>query len=286
METKIVRITASMARTMLESNTINRPLRRSVVEGYLSAYKRGEHRLTHQGIAFADTGELLDGQHRLTAIAEMPASFAAQIMVTTGLPKASFDAIDQGLKRSHGDVLRIPFGLAAVARFMAAIVETSRSSITSQLLVPYVSGVESAYDRLTGFCPKHTKVWSSAAVRTAAILRMMNGGDGDYICLNYFALNHAEFDSMSPITQSLYRQHVNGKAGAHGYDLFYRCFKAFDYRSQQMEKLQVNNTSDVLGVARAIIQTRVLGQKNAASTGPAANKLNGAKSSKSAAVPA
>lgn len=264
-----------MAAEWLESNTINRPLRRSVVEGLVLAYQRGEHRLTHQGIAFADSGELLDGQHRLTAIAKMHADFSVEMMVTTGLPKDAFDSIDQGLKRSHGDVLRISQGLAAVARFMATAVETSRTGITSQSLVPYVHGVEHEFTQLMNFCSKATKTWSSAAVRSAAILRMLSGGDRDYICINYYALNHMEFDSMSPAVQSLYRQQVSGKAGTQGYDLFCRAMKAFDLRAATVTRLQIDSTSAAIQQARAIIQTRVLGQKNAASAMPAAKKLNG-----------
>lgn len=263
MEFKVVRITPKMARTWLEANTINRPLRASVVDGYVRAYERGEHRLTHQGIAFADSGELLDGQHRLTAIAQMPDHFSLEMMVTRGLSKAAFDVIDQGLKRSHGDALNIPAGLASVARYLATIVETSRSGITSQYLVPFVHGVEAPYAKLTSFCSKSTKTWSSAAIRSAAILRMLNGGDHDYICISYYALNHAEFGSMSPAVQSLYRQVVKTAVSPRGFDLFGRAFKAFDFRKQNVERLQINDTSSVAVAARAIIQTKVLGMKKA-----------------------
>lgn len=284
MQTNTVTITPAMAVQWLETNTVNRPLRRSVVEGLVLAYQRGEHRLTHQGIAFAESGELLDGQHRLTAISKMPADFSIQILVSTGLPKDAFDSIDQGLKRSHGDVLRISQGLASVARFMATTVETNRAGITSQSLVPYVRGVETEYSHLVNFCSKHTKTWSSAAVRSAAILRMLNGGDSDYICINYYALNHMEFDSMSPAVQSLYRQQVSGKAGTHGYDIFCRAMKAFDFRSASITRLQIDSSAATIQAARAIIQTRVLGQKNAASAMPAAKKLNSSNSKAGAKV--
>lgn len=261
METKIVKVTPALAKRWLESNTINRPLRRSVVDGHIQAYMRGEHRLTHQGIAFAETGELLDGQHRLTAISEMPSTFSVDIMVTAGMPREAFDAIDQGLKRSHGDVLRIPAGLAANARYIATIYETSRVGITSQYLVPFVNGIEVDYDKLVGFCPKRTKTWSSAAIQAAAILRMMSGGDRDYISVTYYALNHMEFDSMPPIAQALFRQHTKGLVSSSGYDLFCRAFKAFDAKSQSLHTIQISDTSNIITKAREIIETRVLGRK-------------------------
>ena len=266
-QTRIAKVTPVIARGWLEQNTINRPLRRSVVESYIAAYMRGEHRLTHQGVAFADTGELLDGQHRLTAISEMPDNWSAEMMVTTGLPASSFDAIDQGLKRSHSDVLKIPSGQAAVARYLATIYETSRVGITSQFLVPFVEGVDVAYGRLVGFCPKSTKTWSSAGVRSAAILQMMNGGDKDYISMTYYALNHMDFDSMPPVAKALFRQYTKGLVSAHGYDLFCRAYKAFDLRNASLNTIQISDTSTIVGKAREIISVKVLGTKKAPTGG-------------------
>lgn len=260
METAVINVTPEIAAEWLNANTINRPLRRTVVDGYKAALARGEYRLTHQGIAFAVTGELIDGQHRLTAISEMPANFTLPIMVTRGLPLEANKGIDQGLKRSHSDVLEVPPGLAAVARYMATICETTRSGITSQFLIPFINGSRDAYNELVSFCPKHTRTWSSAAVRCAAILQMLNKGDTDYIKVTYYALNHAEFDSMSPAAQALYRQHVSGKTNSHGYDMFCRSLKAFDTHSQSMNKLQINDPSGVLQLTRDIVTLRVLGK--------------------------
>lgn len=267
METKIIRVTPGIAHNWLESNTINRPLRKSVVESYVAAYMRGEHRLTHQGIAFAESGELLDGQHRLTAISQMPSTFSAELMVTRGMPAASFEAIDQGLKRSHGDVLRVPQDQAAVARYLATIHETSRIGITSQFLIPFVEGIETPYMQIKGFCPKSTKTWSSAGIRSAAILQMLNGGDRDYICMSYYSLNHMDFDSMPPIVQALFRQQTKGLVLARGYDLFCRAFKAFDSRNQALNTIQISDTSNIVTKAREIIHSKMLGVKKAPASG-------------------
>jgi hypothetical protein len=248
-----------MALGWLERNTINRPLRRTVVEGYKAAYMRGEHRLTHQGIAFSRSGELLDGQHRLTAISEMPSNFAAEMMVTTDVAPEAFDAIDQGLKRTHSDVLRIPSGHAAVARYMAVLADTtSRAGITSQSLVPFVEGSVTPYMQLTGFCPKCTKVWSGAAVRSAAILQLLAGRDHDYICLTYWSLNHMDFDSMSDVAQTLFKQQTKGSV-AGGYDMFCRAFKVFDQRNSSLDKIQITDPATIISKAREIIHTKVLG---------------------------
>jgi len=271
-KTEIIRINPAIASAWLEKNTINRPLRRTVVEGYKSALERGEHRLTHQGIAFAESGELLDGQHRLTAISEMPSKFSLEMMVTRGLSSDAFKAIDLGLKRSHSDVLRIPMGLAACARFMATIHNTSKVGITPQSLIPIVEGIAPAYDVLVGFDPKHTKTWSGASVRSAALLQMMRGVAHDYVCMTYYSLNHMDFDSMPPIGKALFRQQTKGVVNGHGFDMFCRAYKAFDSRNANLATIQISDPSSIIGAAREVIQDYVLGGKKAPTSG--AKKVN------------
>lgn len=264
MESKVVRVTPVVAREWLKRNTTNRPLRQTVVEGLQLAFQRGEYQLTHQGVAFDRAGVLVDGQHRLTAIASMPESFAVEMMVTRGLEQDAFNKIDIGLKRTPSDLLHVPQGHAACARFMATLIETARAGITPQLLVPYVHGIADAYGRLIEYAPTITKTWSSAAIRSAAILRMMGGGDNDYVLLSYHALNHAEFDSMSPVVQALYRQHGRGMIRPGGLDIFSRAYRAFDAKRQMTATIQISDQSNIIEEAREVISSTVLGQKKAA----------------------
>lgn len=279
-EVKASLITPQMAAKWLEANTENRPLRRATVEGLKAAFARGEYVMTHQGIAFDTSGRLIDGQHRLTAIAEMPDTFRVSMMVARNVDPKAFGVVDIGVKRTPSDVLRVPQGLAAVARFLATVVETRRNTITPTLLVPYVSGVAHAYDDLTGYTPTITKTWASSMVKAAAILRMLSGGDRDYILLSYHALNHAEFDAMSRVVQALYRQHVSGKVRG-SMDLFARCYRAFDIGRARLDTIQISDHSVVIAEARDVIQRCVLGQKMAG-TKPA-ERVNSRKSTKAAA---
>jgi hypothetical protein len=259
-ETTLINVTPAIAAEWLQSNTINRPLRRTGVMAWKGIFVRREYRLNHQGIAFSTTGELLDGQHRLTAMTEMPPGFSVPMMVTRGLPPDAGKGMDQGIKRTHSDVLSIPPGLAGVARYLAVIHDTSRASITSQYLIPFVSGIKPAYDDLLSFCAKSCKTWSSTPVRGAAILHLLNRGDADYIKVTYYALNHAEFDSMSPIAQTLFRQHIDGKAQVKGFDMFSRAMKVFDSNQQHLRTLLIKDTASTLEIARDLINQRVLGK--------------------------
>lgn len=282
MESKIIRITPAMATSWLAKNTINRRIRSGAVDGFVASFKRGEYQCTHQGIAFADSGELIDGQHRLTAISMMPESFGVEMMVTRGLSVDAFRVIDKGAKRTHSDALGISTGHAAVARFLYALNDTMRGQITTDALIPFVNATEAPYIRLNSFCPKTSKTWSSAAIRSAAILKMLNGEDVDYIVISYHALNHDDFDSMSPVVQALYRQQVRGLVN-NSQDLFCRAWKAFDSTAQRLGTIQISDSANTLQKARQIIGAEILGQKKASSravTRIEAKKVNSANSTR------
>jgi hypothetical protein len=105
MNTEIRVITPDDARLILEKNTRNRPISPVQVAMFEAQLQRGEMQLTHQGIAISDSNVLLDGQHRLVAIANT--GIAAQLMVTTGLPDSVFAVLDTGYKRSARNILSI-----------------------------------------------------------------------------------------------------------------------------------------------------------------------------------
>lgn len=97
-----VLVTPELAGKILDLNTTNRPIRRPEVELWRNVIERGEFRYTHQGVAIDDTGVLQDGQHRLTAVHE--AGIPVEMQISVGMPKENFNAIDNGLRRTFGDI--------------------------------------------------------------------------------------------------------------------------------------------------------------------------------------
>lgn len=168
-------------------------------------------------------------------------------------------------------------GQAAVARLLAVIYNTARTGLTSQYLIPFVEGTRVAYSQLIDFCPKHQKLWSSAPIRAAAILRILMGGDKDYICLAYYSLVHMDFETMSPVIQTLFKQMTAQSGKASQVDLFCRAYKAFDVRNAGMTAIVVSDTARITTQARDVISHRVLGMKKAPDiTG--AKKVSGSNS--------
>lgn len=105
MQTKTLLVTPAMARDMLIKNPNNRALRRSNVRYLAEELKSGRWKLTHQGVAVARDGTLLDGQHRLSAIVE--ANTSALINVSFDCDPEIFSVIDTGSTRTTADVLHI-----------------------------------------------------------------------------------------------------------------------------------------------------------------------------------
>lgn len=97
--TEKVLVTPEIAKRWLSQNTdSNRNVSNTTVEAYAREMAAGRWTLTHQGLAFNTTGELVDGQHRLHAIIASGASVV--MMVTTGLRVEYNSPIDVGYNRT------------------------------------------------------------------------------------------------------------------------------------------------------------------------------------------
>jgi hypothetical protein len=95
-------ITPKKAMEWLKRNVQNRPLSQSLVNHYGKAMAVGEWKLNGDTIRFNGNGDLIDGQHRLTACVHSGKSFESYVI--RGLAHDAFDTIDQGRKRTIGDV--------------------------------------------------------------------------------------------------------------------------------------------------------------------------------------
>jgi hypothetical protein len=98
-------ITPTMAVKWLEGNIHNRDISQKTVNAFARDMILGHWLITHQGIAFAKDGTLIDGQHRLWAVVESKKSVLMN--VTTGLDLKTQNAIDIGRNRSVRDIIAL-----------------------------------------------------------------------------------------------------------------------------------------------------------------------------------
>lgn len=98
-----VTVTPKIAEAWLQRNAGNRPISKTIVARYAQSMRNGEWMFNGQPICFDSSGNLNNGQHRLSACVDSGVPF--ETMVVRGLPKESFRTMDVGKKRNMGDNL-------------------------------------------------------------------------------------------------------------------------------------------------------------------------------------
>ena len=106
--------TKQLVDSLLAMNTSNRNIKKSVVNRYCADIKKGNWKLTNQGIGVSVDNVIIDGQHRLYAIKECDYP-PISLLIVYGLDPDSQIAVDAHAKRSARDMLQFAFG-ARVAR--------------------------------------------------------------------------------------------------------------------------------------------------------------------------
>lgn len=133
-----INVDPPLATKWLENNFRNRPVKEDVIAAYARDMLNGTWVATHQGVAFNDRDELIDGQHRLRAIVK--SGCTVRMMVTFGLPSVidgkemtTMDCVDRGTPRSVADQLTIQHGMkhatiiAMTTRSLAALCCSERT---------------------------------------------------------------------------------------------------------------------------------------------------------------
>lgn len=104
-EYKVIEITSALAEKWLDQNTHNRNLREKAVDAYARDMTNGDWAENGESIKFAKDGTLLDGQHRLWAIAQ--SGVTLKMLVVTGLEQHTQETMDDGRKRTLSDALHL-----------------------------------------------------------------------------------------------------------------------------------------------------------------------------------
>lgn len=119
MHTEIMTVSPALAKSWLMKNGNNRHMREDIAHRYAKDMADGRWVTSHQGIAFYDDGTLADGQHRLFAITIYNKSI--RIPVTTNVPKAAAEMIDQHTPRMAHDAIRIAGGDSWINKDIVAL---------------------------------------------------------------------------------------------------------------------------------------------------------------------
>ncbi len=152
--TSVIHVTPEMAVTFIKNNTKARRVNNAVIELYARIMRAGDWKLNGEPIVFSDEGDLLDGQSRLMGILRSGAT--VPMVIVYGVAEEHFSTIDQGCKRTNGQVLEMlecRHGklLAAALRLAYIYFEVDRSLSDS--------GEEHIYiEALLNFFQKHHSI--------------------------------------------------------------------------------------------------------------------------------
>lgn len=247
-------ITPDKAKAILAGNKINRKLRPSKVELFSHLIRRGEWLTTHQGIAIAPNGNLLDGQHRLHGIVD--SGTPIKMMVARNVDPATFRVIDSNLAiRSYGDALGIPNEVAQVASFFGRQL-FRRSDITVDRVGQINTLSGSITKRLLKNAPSHRRYLSASPVRAAAVLSILNRIPEDYVTRTYQSLLGHDFAGLPPVGISFLKQALERQlSGAKEDDLYCRGLIVFNPDNANWSRMVVHSPSAILGRAREQLRT-------------------------------
>ena len=136
-QTEWMDVTPDMAREWLEHNPRNRVMRSRWVNKLVTIMQEGRWHETTDAIGFDINGDLINGQHRLAAIAE--SGVTCRLLVAHGLQPDAYEYIDRPIRRSTADSLHV-----------AGENNTLVLSATLRLVARWETGVLGVYDKHKG----------------------------------------------------------------------------------------------------------------------------------------
>lgn len=255
---RIELVTPSVAEKFLAQNKSNRKVRPSWVDSLADSISRGEWLVTHQGIAFNNKGELIDGQHRLMAI--LQSKGAVKVMVTRGLKSDAFSVLDNGIKRTLTDQTNINRKTAEICTLLYQFAYGVRSPSAAQTTQIYNCGVGALSDELQAYAPSILPSVSTRAIRSAAVAKVISGVDKDYVFDMYRNMTLLKYTSLPPIAHSMLRQNATRKMGSSENVLaFSRGWKVFDPLFAKTERLVMTDSEQetIMRDVRTLIRSQV-----------------------------
>lgn len=239
-EATVMDISPTLAKEMLETSPGNRRLRGWYVDLLAASMKRGEWRVTSQGIGFDILGRLRDAHHRLHACIKSGVSF--QSVVVFGMRTDAYEVTDTGMMRTYADRLDEDRAVADVLRLGCQYALNNSKPTIDQMRPIIDAGLGDAARALIEFCGSERKYYATAPMKLAACITIMNGGNADFVLQQYRALCSLDFEAMSKSAQAIVRQVDSGKARANETrEVLARGFRVFDKDRHGISKIQISD---------------------------------------------
>ena len=206
--TKAEWITPGEAEKLLEKNVGNRKIRIGVVLKYAKDMLDDKWQFTHQGIAIGSNGNIIDGQHRLSAI--VYSGVPIRMLVTRGVEcnSALGQIIDQGALRGVHEVLGMSSHQVAVIRCFSGFIYGFKKKAMS---APQVEKFYNDIPDLREMADLHNSNRSfvkGVFFPTTCAIAIMAGQDKDKCISAWERIQKSDFDNMSTNEKAYYKYHA------------------------------------------------------------------------------
>lgn len=253
-ESVVLNISPKVAQQMLLTSVGNRKMRGLHVKRLADAMLRGEWRVISQGIGFDVTGALRDGHHRLSAVVE--AGVVVPMTVVLGMPETAYQVTDTGMSRTYAERLGEDRRVADVLTLGAQIVHAQGVPTVDQILLLRNSDLYEVAKSLYEYCPSTRRNYSTAPVRLAACVEVLNGSSRDFVFRQYRALCLLDFDSMTQSAKAYVRQVDSAiirhkrylGQGSGRREQLARALRVFDEDRKDLQKIQINENTTAASV--------------------------------------
>lgn len=247
METKQVLMTPQWAESLLRGNTGNRKLSKGWVRVLAGAMERGEWKLTHQGVAVAADGRLLDGQHRLQAVIDSQTT--VPMMLSTGVNSDAFLVLDQGKKRGLSDIFGEPTQITSAIRTLATL-HNENAVTTAKCERLLNSRYGDVLRDLFQHCSQRAKVVGASGASAAAAVRVVAGENRDYVFRVFYDMNNANYADLPPIALSWLKQ-ISQQGGPRDWAaVFVKSLKVLSYADRNTKVLRIGAPEELMTWAR------------------------------------
>lgn len=252
-------ITPSYASILLTKNEGNRPIKKSVRSKYAATMAAGNWKLSPDGIIISKAGNLLQGQHRLSAV--VMSGKTIPFFVCRNVEDGVFSVLDRGATRSVADALRIERRLAEVSRFALTLVagrHFTMATFTDQELEEVAGVFEEPHSMVMAACNSPRKVFTSVPFRAAASLRILSGTDSNWVCGLYRNMALGHVSDLHASAQNFFGGVVSGRikpggGGQNQTEMFARAWDLFNPDKMNASRIVIRDREKVISEAKVII---------------------------------
>jgi hypothetical protein len=247
MNSEVVMVSPDLAKTLLNKNLSNRTVRKGHVSSIANSMRRGEWMLSPQGVVVHNkTGRLLDGQHRLLGVVESNQTVPMLIIYVDDMDV--FKVLDQGAKRSTGDIFNLDQRVADTVNFCCRLMLNSFGSLSPAQVEPVVNSTIGVLSQeLIDYCGTGRKGFSSSPVKAAVVTSVFFGAEKDYAFSLYKNLILYDFDALPPVGKAFLRQLNTGSIDFSknngSKNTFARSLKLFDQKSKDTTVIRISESS-------------------------------------------